>query len=126
MLTEPLGWRGSPQPPPALRDPWRIEEYAKVGLVAALFLGLALAVSPGAFAGETLAAGANVNARGDDGGTALHAAAVAGEADAVRLLLAAGADVNARRNGLTALDMAEGHAEVVRLLRAAGASSGAR
>jgi len=37
-----------------------------------------------------------VDARGDDGGTALHAAAYSGSAPAVRLLLGRGADVGAR------------------------------
>jgi hypothetical protein len=37
-----------------------------------------------------------VDARGDDGGTALHAAAYSGSAPAVRLLLDRGADIEAR------------------------------
>lgn len=42
-----------------------------------------------------LAAGADVNARGQDGGTALHAAAFFGRADAARELLKNGADAEA-------------------------------
>lgn len=43
-----------------------------------------------------------IESRGDDGGTALHAAAYAGSASTVRLLLERGADIEARdttRNG---------------------------
>ena len=43
-----------------------------------------------------LDAGADVNARGDDGVTALHEAAYYGPADVVQLLIDHGADVNAR------------------------------
>jgi hypothetical protein len=40
--------------------------------------------------------GLSLDARGDDGATALHAAAYSGSADTVQLLLARGADVEAR------------------------------
>jgi hypothetical protein len=43
--------------------------------------------------------GADVNARDQSGGTALHVAAGRGDQEATRLLLAAGADVHARRHG---------------------------
>lgn len=53
-----------------------------------------------------LANGADVNARGGDGGSSLLAAAFLGRADGVRLLLEAGADTSVRNdNGLTAWDM---------------------
>ena len=42
--------------------------------------------------------GADVNAKGDDGGTALHAAAFLGQYQAAKLLIQNGADVNARNN----------------------------
>ncbi|MGH3288137.1 MAG: ankyrin repeat domain-containing protein, partial [Streptosporangiaceae bacterium] len=56
---------------------------AETGNVAALILMLDLGFGVGAHGGE-------------NGGTALHAAAYAGSADAARLLLRRGADVNAR------------------------------
>ena len=53
-----------------------------------------------------LANGADVNARGGDGGSSLLAAAFLGRAEAVRILLDAGADAGARNdNGMTAWDM---------------------
>ena len=42
--------------------------------------------------------GADVNAKGDDGGTALHAAAFLGQYEIAKLLIQNGADVNARNN----------------------------
>ena len=42
--------------------------------------------------------GANVNAKGDDGGTALHAAAFLGQYEIAKLLIQNGADVDARNN----------------------------
>ena len=53
-----------------------------------------------------LANGADVNARGGDGGSALLTTAFLGQADAARILLDAGADAGARNdNGMTAWDM---------------------
>ena len=42
--------------------------------------------------------GADVNVKGDDGGTALHAAAFLGQYEIAKLLIQNGADVNARNN----------------------------
>ena len=42
--------------------------------------------------------GADVNAKGDDGGTALHAAAFLGQYEIAKLLIQNGADVNAKNN----------------------------
>ena len=42
--------------------------------------------------------GADVNAKGDDGGTALHAATFLGQYEIAKLLIQNGADVNARNN----------------------------
>ena len=68
---------------------------------------------------------ADVNATGtEDGNTALMLAANRGFLDIVRLLLAAGADVNIRaKDGWTALAAAEmvGDAEIAELIRKAGA-----
>ena len=56
---------------------------------------------------QLLAAGAQVNARGKDGGTPLHTAAFFGRAGVAELLLAGGADVNATNgNKQTPLDLA--------------------
>jgi ankyrin repeat protein len=81
-----------------------------------------------------LAAGADANARGEDGATALMRAAHAGDLAMVRLLLDAGADVNATdANAWTALmkavynaELDRGFAEVAQALIAAGANIEAR
>ena len=69
--------------------------------------------------------GANVNAKENkDGQTPLHRAATRGHANIVEILLARGADTNAKdHRGRTALDLAEdrGRTEVANLLRQHGA-----
>jgi ankyrin repeat protein len=68
--------------------------------------------------------GADVNAKDNDGGTALMWAARRGYVDVVVLLLVQRADVNSRnKNGETALMWAarEGNPDVVNLLKAHGA-----
>jgi ankyrin repeat protein len=63
--------------------------------------------------------GADVNARDDDGNTALMSAAANGSAELVKIILAAGADTSARNNfGQSALDLARGrnHAGAIDLL----------
>jgi hypothetical protein len=74
-----------------------------------------------ALAEAFLAKGADVNARDQGGGPALHWAVGGGKAEIVRLLLGHGADPAARdRNGLTAGEVAarRGRAEIAGLLRA--------
>lgn len=67
---------------------------------------------------------------GEEGGwTPLHRAAYGGDADTIKDLVAAGADVDARdQNGMTPLHGAalEGHVNVVKVLVAAGADVRAR
>jgi len=73
--------------------------------------------------------GADVNAAQGDGMTALHWAAVNGDAALAQMLLSAGANIRAttRLGGITALHMASqaGHAPVVAALIAAGAETNA-
>jgi ankyrin repeat protein len=70
---------------------------------------------------------ADANARDDDGLTALMYAAAYAGADCVELLLAQGADPNAKsRSDVTALMLAVGHADKVRLLLAKGVEVNAR
>jgi ankyrin repeat protein len=73
--------------------------------------------------------GADVNARGDDGGTALMLASQDGHTDVAKLLIEKGADVNARKNdGVTILILAsqDGHTDVAKLLIEKGADVNAR
>ena len=68
-----------------------------------------------------LAKGAEVNAKNNNGVTALMAASLSGHLEVLQALLAKGADVNAKaNNGATALDAATagGHPEVRALLQA--------
>ena len=68
-----------------------------------------------------LKAGASVNAKQEQGWTALHSAAKHGDAELITLLLDHGADATlAADNGHNAIDMAtaEGHDDAVKLLRA--------
>jgi uncharacterized protein len=70
-----------------------------------------------------------VNAKADNGGTALIQASQNGHLEVVRALLAANADVNAKlADGFTALMIAseKGHLDVVRALLAANADVNGR
>jgi uncharacterized protein len=70
---------------------------------------------------------ADANARDEDGMTALMYAAMYAGADCVELLLAKGADPNAKSNSdVTALMLAVGQADKVRLLLSKGAEVNAR
>ena len=76
-----------------------------------------------------LASGVSVNARGDDGYTPLHFAALYGHQQIVKLLISKGAKVNAKSSkGLTPLHGAAGagHRYIVELLISKGADVNAR
>jgi len=68
-------------------------------------------------------AGSELEAHDREGGTPLVYAAVRGDTKSARLLVDAGADVNARMGSLSSLDIAlrYGHSEIVTLLLRAGA-----
>ena len=72
-----------------------------------------------------LSLGVNPNAIDDDGETALHIAAINGHVEVVKMLLAAGADLEVKGGifGMTALIYAtnQEHAEVAKILLSAGA-----
>ena len=73
---------------------------------------------------QHIAAGTDLNTRGEDGGTSLHAAAARGNDEVATLLIDAGADVNAKKaDGGTALHSAAFfcHENIVRALLANGA-----
>ncbi|MDK9706058.1 MAG: ankyrin repeat domain-containing protein [Desulforhopalus sp.] len=90
-------------------------------LITAAFLGNLEQVQ------RLLEKGANVNAKRDNGITALMGASLEGHTEIVEVLLAKGADVNAKNNilgsGYTACDYAsrKDHQDIVKLLVRAGA-----
>lgn len=72
-----------------------------------------------------LSAGADINAKDQDGKTALMAAAWSGRTETVKDLLTAGVDINAKNNdGETALMISEkrGHSDIIQLLKKAEAN----
>ena len=78
---------------------------------------------------QHLAAGADVNAKNDNGATPLHGAAFTGRMEVVELLIANGANVNAKdKDGGTPLLHAalSGHREIVELLISKGADVNAK
>ena len=77
---------------------------------------------------EHIAAGTDVDAKDKDKFTSLRIAAWRGHKEIAELLIAAGADVNANRNGWTPLHYAslDGHKEIVELLVAKGANINAK
>ena len=100
-----------------------IEDGVNVNLIREGVTPLMIASSKGyAEIAETiLHAGANINEKCDDGGTALHKATFDQEKTAiVDLLLQSGIDVEAKNiSGKTALNLAEekGHREIVRVIK---------
>ena len=79
---------------------------------------------------QLLTDGVNVNAKEEDGGTALHWASQEGHKEIVELLISSGADVNVSGpfGGGTALHFSvnEGHKEIAELLIAKGANVNAK
>lgn len=104
---------------PALADSGSDDMNAE--LITAAFLGNLEQVQ------RLLEKGANVNAKRDNGITALMGASLEGHTEIVEVLLAKGADVNAKNNmlgsGFTACDYAsrKDHQDIVKLLVRAGA-----
>ena len=75
---------------------------------------------------QAIADGADVNALGDEGETPLHQAAIGGHKEVAELLIAKGADLDAKSYGETPLDLAIrlGQTETAALLRKHGAKAG--
>ncbi len=79
--------------------------------------------------GTERAAGADVNAKGNDGWTAMHWAAFGDHKDTVEWLITKGADINAKANdGWTPMRWADymGHKDMVELLKKHGALESSR
>ncbi|RTZ69395.1 MAG: hypothetical protein DSZ35_02665 [Verrucomicrobia bacterium] len=75
---------------------------------------------------QAIADGADVNTMGDEGETPLHQAALGGHKKVAELLIAKGADLNAKSYGETPLDLAIrlGQTETADLLRKTAARRG--
>ena len=106
-------------------DPALLETYSEDGFPP---LGLAIFFGHPALSRTLIERGANVNAAARNGllVAPVHAAAVARDADTMQLLLARGADANARQQfGFTALHTAAQHGDeaIVNLLLAFGADT---
>ena len=107
---EPVVEAAKPEPPTAKAPDISIHEAALKGNIEAVK--------------QHLAAGADVNAKNEDGVTPLDHATLWGHKEIVELLLAKGADLNAKDNdGWTSLHNAayRGHKQIVELLIAEGA-----
>jgi len=112
---EPVAKAAKPEPTGVKAPDISIHEAAKEGNIEAVK--------------QHLAAGADVNAKDEDGLNPLHYAAWTDHKETVELLLANGADVNARKkNGMTPLHRAasKGSKEVAELLISNGADVNAR
>jgi len=104
-----------PEPPTA--------KAPDIGIYGASYTGNIEAIK------QHLAAGTDVNAKNEWGGTPLHYATFGGRKEVVELLIAKGADVNTKDDvGETPLHWAakEGNKEVVELLIAKGADVNAK
>ena len=118
--TAPVAEAASPEPPTAKAPDISIQDAAKEGNIKAIK--------------QHIAAGTDVNAKGDGESTPLHWAAYGGHKETAELLIAElliaeGADVNAEsENGVTPLHMTVvyDHKEVAELLIANGADVNAK
>ena len=111
---EPVAEAATPEPSTAKARDISILEAATIGDIDAVK--------------QSLAGGADVNAREKWGGTPLHWAANWGHKEIAEMLIAAGADVNAKdHNDYTPLDFANRlkHTELADLLRKHGGKTGA-
>jgi len=109
------GTTQSPEPTTAKAPDISIQDAAKEGNIKAIK--------------QHIAAGTDVNAKGDAESTPLHWAANGGHKEIAELFIANGADVNAKsENGVTPLHMTfvYGHKEVAELLIAKGADVNAK
>ena len=112
---EPVAEAAQPEPPKAKAPDISIHVAADEGNIEAVK--------------QHLAAGTDVNAKGDEGLTPLHYAVARGHKEVAELLITKGADVNAKDDdGWTPLHDAafEGHKEIVELLIAADADVNAK
>ena len=112
---KPVVEAAKPEPPTVKAPDISIQEAAKEGNVKAIK--------------QHIAAGTDVNAKGDAESTPLHWAANGGHKEIAELFIANGADVNAKsKNGITPLHMTVvyGHKEVAELLIAKGADVNAK
>ena len=125
------------QPTPPLERHRKMKHLLLTTIAAVLLVGCAAtqslrhAVQYGKIEGvkKAIAAGVDVNAKDEDGGTPLLYATLSGHKEVAELLIAKGADVNAKNeDGHTPLHYAAvmGHKEIAELLIAKGADVNAK
>jgi len=113
---KPVVEAAKPEPPTVKAPDISIQDAAKEGNVKAIK--------------QHIAAGTDVNAKGDAESTPLHWAANGGHKEIVELLIDKGADVNVKNSGKTPLDWAthldnpNASAELADLLRKHGGKTG--
>lgn len=90
-------WRSWPRATVGRASSWSVGGQPDLGPADESLLGVALRDCKGVMAAMLVTAGADVNARGRDGGSVLWHAAACGHVAVVKAMLARGADVNARQ-----------------------------